>query len=99
MKCKSDPQVVDRLTRKMASWGLTIWGSGTVSTLRSFTPFQQSALIVYSPYLKSISGSARAGSGIISQSRDFSRLHETFETLKRFVSERTRHKVQALEHR
>src|SRR5947199_5836063 len=99
MKCRSDPQVVDRVTRKIASWGLTTCGSGTVSTRRSFTPFQQSALIMYSPHSKSIGRSAGARSGIVSKSRDFSCFHPTFRALERFASERPRHKIKTFEHR
>src|SRR3954464_5065722 len=99
MKCRSDPQVVYMLTRKMASCGLTIWGSGTVSTRRSFTPFQQSALMLYSPYSKSIGRSAGARSGVVSERRDFSCFHQTFKALERFVSERARYKVKTFEHR
>ena len=40
MKCRSEPQVVLRLTFSNASCGLTSTGSGTVSVDRLFTPFQ-----------------------------------------------------------
>src|SRR5688500_14639123 len=49
MKCRSEPHVVDIVTRRIASWGLIILGSGTVSTRRSLTPFQQSARITSPP--------------------------------------------------
>src|SRR5689334_9908812 len=49
MKCRSDPHVVDALTRRMTSRGLTIVGSGTVSTRRSLTPFQQRARMIAVP--------------------------------------------------
>src|SRR3954464_2512557 len=48
MKCRSEPQVVVAETRRIASCGLTRIGSGTVSTRRSFTPFQHSARMVAS---------------------------------------------------
>ena len=54
MKCRSEPQVVDMVTRKIASRGLTISGSGTVCTRRSLIPIQQSARIAPLPSVRAI---------------------------------------------
>src|SRR3954453_10916137 len=54
MKCRSEPQVVESRTLRIASWGLTISGSLTVSVLMSLTPFQQIARIA-APYIRSSS--------------------------------------------
>src|SRR4051794_10259342 len=46
MKCRCEPQVVESRTLRIASWGLTITGSLTVSVVMSLTPFQQIARMV-----------------------------------------------------
>src|SRR3954453_3976709 len=62
MKCRSEPQVVESRTLRIASWGLTITGSLTVSVLMSLTPCQQIARMVarLEPVVL-----ARAGGGIL----------------------------------
>src|SRR5206468_11757041 len=45
---RSEPQIAVEVTRRIASCGLTISGSGTVSTRTSWRPCQVSARIGYS---------------------------------------------------
>src|SRR5690349_5801417 len=73
MKCRSDPQVVVSRTFRIASLGLTIWGSSTVSTRRSLTPFQTSARIAS---CLRVVGAAMAAGGVVAQGRDLAGLDQ-----------------------
>src|SRR5579883_228767 len=79
MKCRSEPHVVDMVTRRMTSCGLTISGSGTVSTRRSLTPFQHRARM---PNLLMIASACR---GIMLERWDFARLDQALEPAQRLL--------------
>src|SRR3954469_24021979 len=91
MKCRSEPQVVDMVTRKIASCGLTISGSLTVSTRRSLTPFQHRARIG-----KSSSAGIGAGGGLALGRRDLAGLGQGLEAGQRLVHQRARHEAEQL---
>jgi hypothetical protein len=57
MKCRSEPQVVESRTCRIASCGLTIRASSMVSTPRSLIPFKHSAVILASSNLVAAAGS------------------------------------------
>src|SRR3954469_17222279 len=80
MKCRSEPQVVESRTLRIASWGLTIVGSLTVSVLMSLTPFQQIARIVapIDPVVL-----ARAGGGVLLERRDLAGLEQGLRAVQR----------------
>src|SRR3954453_4726308 len=80
MKCRSEPQVVESRTLRIASWGLTITGSLTVSVLMSLTPFQQIARMVarLEPVVL-----ARAGGGILLERRDLAGLEQGLRAVQR----------------
>src|SRR4051812_11144184 len=79
MKCRSEPQVVESRTFRIASWGLTIVGSLTVSVLMSLTPFQQIARMV-APRSVVL---ARAGGGVLLERRDLAGLEEGLRAVQR----------------
>src|SRR4051794_1923923 len=80
MKCRSEPQVVESRTLRIASWGLRIVGSLTVSVLMSLTPFQQIARMV-SPLDPVVL--ARAGGGVFLERRDLARLEQGLRAVQR----------------
>src|SRR3954447_4939502 len=86
MKCRSDPQVVESRTLRIASWGLTIVGSSTVSVLMSLTPFQQIARMV-SP-LDPVA-LARAGGGVLLERRDLAGLEQRLGAIQRLDDQGT----------
>src|SRR3954466_6047748 len=91
MKCRSEPQVVDMVTRKIASCGLMISGSLTVSTRRSLTPFQHRARIATSS-----SAGIGAGGGLALGGRDLAGPGEALEAVQRLVHQRARHEAEQL---
>src|SRR4051794_23960652 len=84
MKCRSEPQVVESRTLRIASWGLTIVGSLTVSVLMSLTPFQQIARMVapLDPVVL-----APAGGGVVLRRRRLPRLEQGLRAIKRLDDE------------
>src|SRR4051794_24092190 len=80
MKWRSEPQVVESRTLRIASWGWTITGSLTVSVLMSLTPFQQIARMVarLEPVVL-----ARAGGGILLERRDLAGLEQGLRAVQR----------------
>src|SRR3954447_14134294 len=91
MKCRSEPQVVDMVTRKIASCGLMISGSLTVSTRRSLTPFQHRARIG-----KSSSAGIGAGRGPAVGRGHLAGLGQALEAVQRLVHQRARHEAEQL---
>src|SRR4051795_13682644 len=81
MKCRSEPQVVESRTLRIASWGLTIVGSSTVSVLMSLTPFQQIARMVAPP--SDPVALARAGGGVLLERRDLAGLEQRLRSVQR----------------
>src|SRR3954453_8026349 len=80
MKCRSEPQVVESRTLRIASWGLTIVGSSTVSVLMSLTPFQQIARMVAPLDPVAL---ARPGGGILLERRDLAGLEQRLRPIQR----------------
>src|SRR3954454_16729612 len=80
MKCRSDPQVVESRTLRIASWGLTIVGSSTVSVLMSLTPFQQIARMVAPLDPVAL---ARAGGGFLLERRHLAGFEQRLRAIRR----------------
>src|SRR3954468_2535425 len=80
MKSRSEPQAVERRTLRIASCGLTIVGSLTVSVLMSLTPFQQIARMV-AP-LDPVA-CARAGGGVLLERRNLAGLEQGLRAVQR----------------
>src|SRR3954468_17948120 len=80
MKSRSEPQAVERRTLRIASCGLTIVGSLTVSVLMSLTPFQQIARMV-AP-LDPVA-CARAGGGGLLERRTLAGLEQGLRAVQR----------------